>query len=112
MSISNFRLSATHQAAFVALLVMPLEPNTRVKKRVKTHIAELPEGERQRMVQGALGLLNSLERKTSPLYVRLTQACAAFVLGCTDESVNLQVINSVAHQCKGFEKMLPPPESS
>ena len=55
MSISNFRLSATHQAAFDALLVMPLEPNTRVKKRVKTHIAELPEGERQRMVREPLG---------------------------------------------------------
>ena len=103
-------LSADHQAAFDALLVQPLEPNTRVKKRMKAHIAELEPGERLRIANGALGLLNCLERKTSPLYVRLTQACAAFVLSCTDEAVNLQVINSVAHQCKRFEKMLPPPE--
>lgn len=109
---ANVGLSAEHQATFDALLVQPLEPNTRVKKRVKAHIAALPEGERHRMANGALGLLNSLERKTSPLYVRLTQACAAFVLDCTDEAVNLQVINSVAHQCKRFEKMLPPPDAA
>lgn len=105
-------LDASHQAAFDALLVRPLEPNTRVKKRMKAHMAELPPGERLRMVTGALELLNCLERKTSPLYVRLTQACAAFVLDCRDEAINLQVINSVAHQCKRFEKMLPPPSET
>lgn len=103
-------LDTTHQAQFDALLVQPLEPNTRVKKRMKAHIAELPEGERKRVATGSLELLNCLERKTSPLYVRLTQACAAFVLICEDEAVNLEVVNSVAHQCKRFEKMLPPPE--
>ncbi|MED5372039.1 MAG: hypothetical protein VX899_13555 [Myxococcota bacterium] len=100
-------LSPTHQARFDALLVAPLESNRKVKRGLEAFVKGLPDSEQRRVAQGALDLVDCLERKTSPLYVRLTHACAAFVQEVADPAPCLEVVNSVARQCKRFERVLP-----
>ncbi len=101
--------------AFDALLVEPLV-STRALKR---HFASWATDHRALASQeelAALGvlldatqaLLDSIERKTSPLYVRLIHALAAYLMlegktSGTDLALTGRVVNSVAHSTRRFQ---------
>ncbi len=104
---------------FDDLLVQPLESTRLLKRRFAARSAELlaaaPGDQRPRLTQvleTTRDLLDSIERKTSPLYVRLIHALAGYLLLDAStlpvsgpELLELQagVVNSVAHSTRRFQ---------
>ena len=93
---------------FDRLLTAPLRTTNAHKKEVEAlavKVAALPEA--ASVVGTVATLLSRVERKTSPLYIRLIHAAAAYV--CEDApdevdwSLRRDVINSVAHSTKHFD---------
>lgn len=112
---------------FEALLVEELRPITAHKKEVRAFAALVARAAQDAgrdaaridtCVRAVTDLLESVERKTSPLYVRLIHACAAYLVRTAEagperiweadwEAVE-GVIDSVAHSTKRFEHMVHP----
>ena len=75
------------------------------KRAVKAALAAA-DGEPKRVLAGVLAQLERLERKTSPLYVRLVHALAAYaLLPDRDWALVAEVHDAVAHSTKRFELM-------
>lgn len=90
---------------FETLVTGRLERTTVHKKQVKAALAAA-EGEGAQVLSGVLAQLNRLERKTSPLYVRLVHALAAYVLlPDRDWTLTRELHDAVAHSTKRFELM-------
>ncbi len=107
------------RVVFDDLLVRPLE-NTRLLKRhfaarAAQLIEEAEETRRPRLraiLETTQALLDTIERKTSPLYVRLIHALAEYLMldasahpVSGEELIELQVgvVNSVAHSTRRFQ---------
>ncbi|MFT5681645.1 MAG: hypothetical protein ACI8RZ_002551 [Myxococcota bacterium] len=90
---------------FDRLLTAPLQKTNTHKKQIQSLLITVADEPVAAEVVGrALGLLNRVERKTSPLYIRLIHAAAEYV---SAESVDWvlagDVIGAVAHSTKNFE---------
>lgn len=109
------KMPSEAREAFDALLVHPLTSTRALKKTFKARAAELSAqaSTDQAKVAGqvlyaAQALLDSIERKTSPLYVRLIHAVAEYLM--VDGRVlgpalplAAAVVNSVAHSTRRFQ---------
>lgn len=93
---------------FESLVTGRLERTTTHKKQVRAALADAT-GDAQRVLTGVLAQLDRLERKTSPLYVRLVHALASYaVLPDRDWSLTAELHDAVAHSTKRFELMFEP----
>ncbi len=94
---------------FDFLLTRPLQKTNTHKKQVSALRERLQsEGgspEALAVVDTASALLSHVERKTSPLYVRLIHAAALYLIEDTSGDWPLigQVMSAVAHSTKHFE---------
>lgn len=94
------------RAEFDELVTGPLVSTRKVSRAVKAAL-EGAEGDAEVVLGGALRQLERLERKSSPLYVRLVHALASYVLlPDRDWALAQQVHDAVAHSTKRFELKL------
>lgn len=94
---------------FEPLVTRALEPSSRVKRRLKARLAQELQADERWVLEGARAQLERLERKTSPLYVRLVHALVDYLLlPERDWALGALVHDSVAHSCKRFELKLEP----
>ncbi len=101
------KLPEAAQAEFEPLVTRALEPSSRVKRRLKAGLASPMSAPQERVLRGAERQLSRLERKTSPLYVRLVHALVDYLLlPDRDWELAVRVHDSVAHSCKRFELKL------
>ena len=109
------KMPSEAREAFDALLVKPLASTRALKKTFKSRSQEIlaaasAEQSEQvgRVLDTTQALLDSIERKTSPLYVRLIHALAEYlmvegrVLGAA-LPLAAGVVNSVAHSTRRFQ---------
>ena len=106
-------LEARHR--FDQLLTKPLEKTNLHKREINALLQQIDAGpaplpDARAAVRLAGILLERMERKTSPLYVRLTHAAARFVtedvadpIDATDWTMRRDVLWSVAHSTKHFD---------
>ena len=100
------KLPDAARAEFDALVTGPLISTRKVTRGLEAALGSA-EGEQAVVLGGTLAQLKRLERKSSPLYVRLVHALAAYVqLPERDWSLAREVHDSVAHSTKRFELML------
>jgi len=91
---------------FDALVTAPLESTRKVSRRIQSALEDAG-GDEATVLAGTLAQLKRLERKSSPLYVRLVHALAAYVrLPERDWELARDVHDAVAHSTKRFELML------
>ncbi|GEM_PF-3993327 len=91
---------------FDALLVQTLRSTRAHKKEAAKAVEEVGEGERSQNVERLVELLASVERKTSPLYVRQIHALADYVVaghGAYDVELEAAVIDAVCHSTRRFD---------
>ncbi len=91
---------------FDALLVRPLRSTRTHKKEAATFAAGIGEGRRAQNAERLGRLLASVERKTSPLYVRQIHALADYLVAghaADDAELEAQVIDAVCHSTRRFE---------
>ena len=92
---------------FDRLLTAPLKKTNQHKKEIEAlqrKLADNPEA--APVVSTVMRLLGRVERKTSPLYVRLIHAVAIYVgedLESADWELRAAVVDSVAHSTKHFD---------
>ncbi len=109
------KMPAEAREAFDDLLVKPLASTRALKKTFKSRSADLrvdahagQSAQVGRVLDTTQALLDSIERKTSPLYVRLIHALAEYlmvdgrVLGPALPLASI-VVNSVAHSTRRFQ---------
>jgi hypothetical protein len=99
---------------FDELLVLPLGSTRALKRRFASWAGGLDEADSGqvsallgRVLSTTQSLLESIERKTSPLYVRLIHALAEYLMSedrVQGDSLDLtaRVVNSVAHSTRRF----------
>ena len=78
------KIPAEARSEFDRLLVRPLQPIRIHRARLQARIEQLqealePASEVIEVIAACLVLVESIERKTSPLYVRLVHAAASYV---------------------------------
>ena len=92
---------------FDRLLTAPLKKTNQHKKETEALLRQLSDhAEASPVVNTVLQLLGRVERKTSPLYVRLIHAVAIYVgedLENADWNLRAAVVDSVAHSTKHFD---------
>lgn len=92
---------------FDRLLTAPLKKTNQHKKEIDALQGQLTEhAQAAAVVRTVRELLNRVERKTSPLYVRLIHAVAVYVsedLEQADWEMRAQVVDAVAHSTKHFD---------
>jgi hypothetical protein len=92
---------------FDRLLTAPLKKTNQHKKEIELLQQQLSEhAEAAAVVKTVRELLNRVERKTSPLYVRLLHAVSAYVcedVDSADWELRAAVVDSVAHSTKNFD---------
>ena len=92
---------------FDRLLTAPLKKTNQHKKEIEVLQRQLADHTEAAAVIGrVMMLLGRVERKTSPLYVRLIHAVATYVsedLEHADWSLRATVVDSVAHSTKHFD---------
>lgn len=109
---------------FDHLLTQPLEKTTLHKREVHALLTQL-EGQNDTPPQAVVAtrlaaiLLDRMERKTSPLYVRLIHAAARFVtdditasMDAANWSLRKEVVWSVAHSTKHFDLVGAEPDAT
>lgn len=101
------KLPEAAKVEFEPLVTRELESSSRVKRRLKAGLAEELSPAAERVLQGAQRQLGRLERKTSPLYVRLVHALVDYLLlPERDWALAALVHDAVAHSTKRFELKL------
>lgn len=95
---------------FDLLLTAPLQKTNAHKKQIEALQATVSADPAAAEVVGTVAaLLNRVERKTSPLYVRLIHAAALYVSAdAVDWPLTRDVISAVAHSTKNFDLVHPP----
>jgi len=92
---------------FDRLLTAPLKKTNQHKKEIEALQRQLADhAEASAVVGRVMVLLGRVERKTSPLYIRLIHAVATYVtedLENADWSLRASVVDSVAHSTKHFD---------
>ena len=91
---------------FDALLVQPLRSTRAHKKEAAALVSEIGDGRRAQNAERLTKLLASVERKTSPLYVRQIHALADYMVAghaADDAELEAQVIDAVSHSTRRFE---------
>ena len=106
-------MPAAARSEFDRLLTLPLQKTPAHKKELLALRDQLGDASpaAQAAVARGLALLEAVERKTSPLYLRLIHAAARYL--ClpagpdTDWALRLDVVRAVAHSTKNFELVAP-----
>lgn len=98
------RLSDAVRGRFDALLVEPLGSTSKLKRALKAAVSQADAGPERDNLAHALELVGSVERKTTPLYVRSIHAAAAFALAHpTPPEHAAEVLNVTAWRTKRFQ---------
>lgn len=109
------KIPADARSRFDALLTLPLEKTPTHKKellQLRDQVRALPQGQEDALkaIERGLALLDRVERKTSPLYLRLIHAAARFLSLPPEEApwpLRLEVARAVAHATKNFDLEVP-----
>ena len=97
-------LSSVVQERFDALLVAPLGSTSKLKRALKAAVSEAEPGPEHDNLAHALELVGSVERKTTPLYVRSIHAAAAFAMAHPSPPEHAaEVLNVTAWRTKRFQ---------
>ncbi|HJN76574.1 MAG TPA: hypothetical protein QGF58_21775 [Myxococcota bacterium] len=100
------KLPESARTEFDALVTAPLRSTRQVIRSLEPALEEA-DGDAEAVIAGTLAQLGRLERKSSPLYVRLVHALAAYVLlPDRDWAVVREVHDTVARNTKRFELTL------
>ena len=93
---------------FDRLLTAPMKKTNAHKKEIEAlQKAVVNNAEAAAVVSTVMALLNRVDRKTSPLYLRMIHAAAAYVgegeMEAVDWGLSRQVVKTVAHSTKQFD---------
>ena len=93
---------------FDRLLTTPLLKVNAHKKQIEELQASISDDPlAAEVISTVAALLNRVERKTSPLYVRLIHAAVLYVSSDTvDWTLSRDVISAVAHSTKNFDLVM------
>ena len=93
---------------FDRILTSPLQKTNTHKKAIEALQAQVAGDPAAAEVVGTvMTLLNRVERKTSPLYIRLIHAAAIYIEeDGSDWPLRRQVVSAVAHSTKHFDLVM------